>query len=108
MKHILLQVRLDQARRHINDANISQNLLLLCCFRSHLIETSIELGKFCEELVAGLDALEFSGDERSGLDGLVAFGEGGAQSRNGAGEDGEFASDVGTVQIICRVRFLGS
>lgn len=103
---VLLQISLDQPRRHINDPYVSQNLLILCCLRPHLIETSIKLGKLCQELVASLDTLEFSRDERSGLDGFVSFGEGGAEGWDGTGENGEFTSDVGTVQVVCGMRFL--
>ena len=72
-RYALLEIRLDRARRDVDDAREAKHLVLLRRVCTHLVEVLVELGQPPDEFVPTVDALELSGYERLRADGLVAL-----------------------------------
>lgn len=102
----LFQICLDDSGRDVDDTRIAENLALFGRVLAQLVEVCVELGQTPDELVSGLDAFELWGNERLGADRLVPRRQSGAEGRNEAREDCEFARDVRAVQVIRWVRLL--
>lgn len=101
----LAKLALDLACLHVDDTDIADDLALLASLFSELVKVRVALGKALEVLFLGCGVLEDRRHQRLCRDGCKALGQLG-RGGDEAGENGQFASDIGTGKVVTRVGFL--